>query len=114
MNLILFISKTACAECPHAQKIVEAVSQKFKKDLKVETLDMDIPEHRQTASQHRITRPPALLLDGEPIFAGKFPTEEELAKLISERLSKAQAKQGRRERRWWSVSGLPEQWGAER
>lgn len=114
MNLILFISKVGCDACPQAQKTVESVARKFKKDLRVETLDMDRPEHRQTASQLRITRPPALLLDGEQIFAGKFPSEEELEKLIVDRLGR-QSKPGRRERsRWWSISGLPENWAPER
>ncbi len=112
MDLILFISKANCETCPQAQKIVESIAKKFRKDLHVETLDMDKPEHRQTANQQRITKPPALLLEGEPIFTGKFPTEQELEKLIEDRLSKQQAKKGKGERsRWWSISGLPEQWG---
>lgn len=112
MDLILFISKADCEACQQAQKAVESIARKFKKDLHVETLDMDKPEHRQTANQLRVTRPPALLLDGEPIFPGKFPSEQELEKFIQDRLSKSQAKKGRGERsRWWSISGLPEQWG---
>lgn len=114
MDLVLFISKASRETVPQAQKTVESMGQKFKKDLHVQTLDMDKPENRLTANQLRIAKPPALMLDGEQIFIGRFPTEEELEKLISEKLERLRAKQGRRDSsRWWSISGLPEQWGQE-
>jgi len=115
VDLILFISKKNCEECPQAEKIVRAIAKTFKKDLHVDVLDMDNKGNRQTASQLHITAAPALLLDGKPIFPDKFPTQDELEKFISERLDKSGAMKTRRERsRWWSISGLPEQWGPER
>ena len=113
MDLMLFISSHACEKCPEAERIVRAIERKFRW-LHVSVLDMDRYEHRLTALQFQVTTPPALVLDGERIFPKAFPTEQELIRFIEEKEKKAKKGPLRRERsRWWSISGLPEQWGPE-
>ena len=113
MDLMLFTSSKKKDDCAPLEAIVRAVGTKFKADLHVNVLDIDEHAHRMTALQFKISSPPALVLDGEPIFSGKRPTEEQLVKLIEGKIAEYK-KSHRAGRRYWSVSGLPENWGAER
>jgi thiol-disulfide isomerase/thioredoxin len=111
MDMILFVASN-CDECPKAKQAVESAAKRFK-ELRARILDMDDRANRLNAVQFKITKPPALVLDGERVFEKRFPTEAELMAFIEQKLKKAGAgKEGER-KRWWSVSGLPEQWGAE-
>jgi len=112
MDLMLFVAEK-CADCPKAKETVAAVAKRFR-ELHVSVLDIEEDVNRLNVLQFRITKPPALILDGEPIFRERFPTEAELAKHIEQRIRGQETKkEGRGRGRWWSVSGLPEQWGSE-
>jgi hypothetical protein len=116
MDLILFTSSKQKKECAKIEGIVTTVAHRFRKQMHSSVLDLEEQKNRLTALQFKITEPPALVLDGEPIFTEKLPTEEQLIKFIEGKLKQyAKEKPDRIARsRYWSISGLPEQWGHER
>jgi len=113
MDLVLFTSSKKKAECAGMDAAVKSVAGKFKGELHVGVLDLENRANRLTAVQFKVSSPPALVLDGELIFKGRQPTAAELEKFITERLEESR-KAKKSGRRYWSISGLPENWGAER
>jgi len=108
MDLLLFVSSKRAAACAPADAAFSAACAQLKKMIHCGRVDVETHEGRRQASQFGISNPPAFVLDGERIFSGKEPTAEDIVKLVQERLAAPPKHLGRR---YWSVSGLPEQWG---
>jgi hypothetical protein len=114
MDLILFTSSKKRDECAKAEEVVKEVARRFGKDLHTSMLDLEERANRMTALQFRISTPPALVFDGEPIFTDRFPTADELAKFIEEKIKEYSRARRAGRSRYWSISGLPESWSIER
>lgn len=115
MDLVLFTSSRAPGECAGIEEAVKAVAKKFRGSLHVSILDMEEKANKDAAAQFQIFSAPGLVFNGERAFPGGCPSEAELEKFIEGKISekKSASGKGREKSRYWSISGLPEQWNSE-
>jgi thioredoxin-like negative regulator of GroEL len=113
MDLVLFTSTRMPAECAGAEDAVRQVAKARHGTLHASILDIEKKENRDAAAQFGIQSAPALVLNGERIFKEKMPSGDELSAFIDAKLSEKDSRKGRDRSRYWSISGLPEQWGKD-
>ncbi|MDD5317340.1 MAG: hypothetical protein PHF51_01250 [Candidatus ainarchaeum sp.] len=113
MDLALFTSSKKADECAAIEAAVKAVARKFRGRLHASILDIEQKANRDAAAQFQIFSAPGLVLNGERIFGDRVPSEEELSGLIEKTLSEQAPSRKREGGRYWSISGLPEQWQSE-
>ena len=108
----MFTSSKKRADCAGIEAIVTSIATKFKGQIHTDILDLEQRENRMNALQFKVSSAPALVLNGERIFAAKLPSAEELSKLVEAKIGEA-GKAGRAGRRYWSVSGLEGSGGSQ-
>jgi len=113
MDLVMFTSSKQPAKFAPLEDAVKSVARKFRGRLHASILDIENKANRDAAAQFQIFSAPGLALNGERIFEDHSPSADELADLIEKRLSESAPPRRRNGSRYWSISGLPEQWQSE-
>jgi small redox-active disulfide protein 2 len=77
----IIIAGTGCPKCITTEKIVKDACAELQIACEIEHL-YDVKEYAKLG----VMFTPAVIIDGQPVIAGKVPTKEELIKILKEKI----------------------------
>lgn len=77
-----FLTMPGCHTCAEVKKTIEEIKPDFP-DLKIEEVDMTIPEGQEMVQKHSIMSSPGIIIDGELFSTGGVSKEKLIEKLKS-------------------------------